>query len=248
MKIINNKFVFRCLTKVRDMLFSLLGLNKLKGDIADLLWCIHKLEMSRMDSYRNEILFEMKYSQKSVPHTQHVETRIVNKQKFDTMVQMNELVLNIGSGHKGSDQMLNVDIRELPNVDIVADATDIRLPKGIAQGVFSSHVLEHFPHENLRRVVLLNWVGLLCEGGFFRAVVPDAEAMMAAFTRGDMSFDDLRTVTFGLQEYNGDIHYTMFSKDSLKLLLEEAGLHDIRYVATSRRNGLCLEMEVLAYK
>jgi predicted SAM-dependent methyltransferase len=164
------------------------------------------------------------------------------------MVQMNELVLNIGSGHKGSDQMLNVDIRELPNVDIVADATDIRLPKGIAQGVFSSHVLEHFPHENLRRVVLLNWVGLLCEGGFFRAVVPDAEAMMAAFTRGDMSFDDLRTVTFGLQEYNGDIHYTMFSKDSLKLLLEEAGLHDIRYVATSRRNGLCLEMEVLAYK
>ncbi len=83
------------------------------------------------------------------------------------LLQQKKLILNIGSGQKCLENMVNIDIRELPNVDVIADAANIDLPKGIAQGIYSSHVLEHFSHEKLRRSVLPNWVALLCNGGFF---------------------------------------------------------------------------------
>ncbi len=63
-----------------------------------------------------------------------------------------------------------------------------------------------------------------------------------------MSFADLNMVTFGLQEYTEDIHFTMFFRASLRLLLQEAGLRNVNYIATSKANGLRLEMEILAYK
>ena len=185
----------------------------------------------------------MKYGQVT---KQRIETRIINSEKYERLVREDKLVLNIGAGHSCIETMVNIDFRELPGVDIVADATHIEIPHGVAKGVFSAHVLEHFPHEKLRRSVLPNWISLLREGGLFRAIVPDAEGMMEACHSSNMSFEDLRTVTFGLQEHEGDFHYTMFSRDSLKALLEEAGLKDVSYVATSRANGLCLEMEVLA--
>ena len=86
------------------------------------------------------------------------------------------------------------------------------------------------------------------EGGYVRAVVPDAESMLRSYVDGSMTFDDLREVTFGLQEYEGDMHYTMFSQGSLKRLLEEAGLKRVQFIAAARPNGKCLEMEVVAYK
>lgn len=236
-----NKYLQTVLQRITKNMYIMIGLERLKNFIVGL----HDSQLARIEFMRNEILLEIKYGQSG---SQVIETRIVNKGKYDRLLQQNELVLNIGAGHNCIENMINIDVRELPDVDVVADAADIGLPKGIAKGVFCSHVLEHFPHERLRRTILPNWVGLLCDGGFFRAIVPDAEGMLEAHARGDMSFADLRTVTFGLQEYEGDTHYTMFSRDTLKLLLEEAGLHDVSYVATSRANGLCLEMEVFAYK
>ncbi len=225
----------------RRCLDSAVGMVNVKGYITDL----HEKQMSRLEMLRNEILFEMKYGRTD---EQSIKTRIINEEKFERMMKQNELVLNIGAGHKCIPDMINVDRRELPNIDVLADAADVRVPHGIAKGIYSAHVLEHFTHERLRRSVLPGWVALLREGGFFRAIVPDAEGMIDAYVNGRMSFKDLRTVTFGLQEYEGDIHYTMFSRDSLRLLLEEAGLHDVKYIATSRANGLCLEMEVIANK
>lgn len=237
------------LLTVRKLLDRLLGFenlkNALKDEILTHLWRIHEIEMSRIEGIRNEILLEMRHGLNFVPTT---ETRIINRDKFNRLMALKELVLNIGSGNTSSENMINIDMRALPNVDIVADAAQIQLPKGCAKGIYSSHVLEHFPHEQLHRTVLPNWIELLSNGGFFRAVVPDSEGMLEAYVRGKMAFEDLRTVTFGLQEYEGDIHYTMFSRDSLRVLLEQAGLRDVTYVDTSRPNGLCLEMEVLAYK
>lgn len=229
------------LGKLRVYVDRFLGSGILKDFMSDL----HNQQVARLEAVRIEILLEMRYGR---ANKELIETRIVNAGKFERLVKENELVLNIGSGCNCIEGMVNLDMRELPGIDVVADAAHIQLPKAVAKGVFSAHVLEHFSHEKLRRSVLPNWVSLLGEGGQFRAVVPDAEGMMQACRRGDMSFEDFRTVTFGLQEYEGDTHYTMFSRDSLKALLEEAGLADVTYIATSRANGLCLEMEVLAYK
>jgi predicted SAM-dependent methyltransferase len=241
MNMADNRIFKRGLSNIKKMRNNLLGYEDLKNDISDLLWKFNEKEAAS----KSEILFEMKYGQFRL---HPIDTRIVNRDKYRNMLKNNKLVLNIGSGNNCSKEMVNIDCRDLPEVDIIADASDIQLDKEIAVGIYSSHVLEHFPHEKLRRSVLPNWVSLLRRGGFFRAIVPDAEGMLTAYARGEMSFADLRTVTFGLQEYEGDMHYTMFSRESLSLLLKEAGLGDVKYVATSRANGLCLEMEVLAYK
>ena len=229
----------------RNIRNLVVGTDTVVNNLSDLLWKMHATELSRLDVCRNEILLEMRYGQTLPPE---VPTRIINQQKYDTLLQQNKLVLNIGCGYQINEGMINIDMRELPGVDVVADATNIDLPKEVAAGITCSHVLEHFPHEKVRRAILPHWVSLLRKGGYFRATVPDAEGMIAAFAEGKMSFENLRTVTFGLQEYVEDFHHTMFSRGSLRQILEEAGLGDVRFVATARPNGACLEMEVFAYK
>jgi hypothetical protein len=68
--------------------------------------------------------------------------------------------------------------------------------------------------------------------------------MLTEYAAGRFSFEDLRLVTFGGQEYDGDFHFTMFSQQSLIDTLRDAGLSEVRVVTAGRRNGVCYEMEV----
>jgi hypothetical protein len=89
---------------------------------------------------------------------------------------------------------------------------------------------------------------LLRPGGEITAVVPDADTMLAEHAAGRFTFDELRQVTFGDQEYEGDFHFTMFSHESIVAVLREAGFDDVDVVADARRNGVCYEMEVRGVK
>jgi hypothetical protein len=57
---------------------------------------------------------------------------------------------------------------------------------------------------------------------------------------------NLRTVTYGGQDYPGNFHYTMFSRESLRTILREARFNPGEYSCVARPNGLCLEMEITA--
>jgi hypothetical protein len=180
-------------------------------------------------------------------------TRLVNKHvidsaKVESQLQAGALRLNIGCGHIPLEGYVNIDMRSLPGVDAVAEATDLPFDHGSVAEIYSSHLLEHFPIEHLRRVVLPHWKDLLRPNGELRSVVPDAEAMLNDYARGEMSFDCLREVTFGLQEYEGDFHYTMFTSDSLAVLLREVGFDQITLTFQGRKNGNCRDMEVRAAK
>jgi SAM-dependent methyltransferase len=59
-----------------------------------------------------------------------------------------------------------------PRPDIVADATDIPLPNGELDYVFSSHVLEHMP-DTIR--ALNEWMRLLRPGGVLFLLLPHAD-------------------------------------------------------------------------
>jgi hypothetical protein len=72
--------------------------------------------------------------------------------------------------------------------------------------------------------------------------------MLADFAAGEMPFDDLREVTYGLQEYDGDYHFNMFSRDQLSGLLREAGFVDVTFAFQGRRNGKCRDMEIRAVR
>lgn len=202
---------------------------------------------------RKELLLEVRYGAPAPDGTQTSNAepktrRILNTEKVNTQRAQGTLRLNIGCGHKPETERINVDMRELPGVDIVATVDQLPFIAGELQEIFSSHVLEHFPQEQLRRQLLPAWVNLLRQGGELRAIVPDAHAMLQAHTQGDIDFDTLRLITFGGQEYEGDFHHTMFTPHSLAALLTEVGLTDIRVEASGRRNGLCLEFEIVGTK
>lgn len=158
------------------------------------------------------------------------------------------LRLNIGAGHLPLPGWVNVDSRDLDGIDCIADARDLPCDPATVDAIRAAHLLEHFHEAELLRAVLPHWHDVLAPDGSLVVIVPDAEAMLAAHSSGEMDFDQLRVVTFGVQEYVGDDHHTMFSGASLCALLEKAGFEKVEVVESARPNGLCLEMEVHAKK
>jgi len=206
----------------------------------------------RLDFVRAEAMFEMRTlatsGNREVGYESREEAKIKDRAKLDAALANQTLRLNVGCGHIPLEGYLNVDGRDLPGVDLVSDVAAIPLDAGSVAEIFSSHLLEHFPLEHLKRVVLPHWQGLLRPGGLFRAIVPDAEGMIGDYVAKHMSFDDLREVTFGLQEYEGDFHFNMFSRDGLTKLVEDAGFENVRYEFTNRMNGKCRDMEIRGIK
>ena len=202
----------------------------------------------RLEFVRNEIMYELQYGRRTVDATEtnmRTEPRIVSTDKLEAAKAGDGIRLNLGCGHIPLDGYLNVDQRELPGVDVIADAHDLPFEPGSLAEITSAHMLEHFPQEALRRM-LRYWRALLRRGGRFGAIVPDGEAMLAQLAAGEYPFEDFREVLFGGQEYNGDFHFNMFTPASLTALLAEAGFTDIEVPVSGRRNGKCFEFEIHA--
>ena len=205
-----------------------------------------KRQWERMETIRSEVMYEVRYGGQSNVLEAEIEPKILSPEKL--AAQGDEIRLNLGAGHIPREGYLNVDARPLDGVDIVADISHLPFEPGTVREIHSEHLLEHFPEEALRRRFLPYWVSLLKPGGTFSAVTPDAGAMLEEYAAGRFSFEDLRLVTFGGQEYDGDFHFTMFTSDRLGALLREAGLTDVTVKACGRRNGVCLEMELEAHR
>lgn len=216
----------------------------LRAELAGLRSSVEYL-LKRVEFVRQETLFEARYGAR--PRSDAVEPRVLDAEKV-ARARSEGLRLNIGCGHIPLEGYVNVDVRELPGVDVVAEATRLPFDPGTVSEVFCAHLLEHFPEEQLKREVLPYWRSLLREGGELRCVVPDAASMIERFSKGGMPFEDLREVTFGGQDYDGDFHYTMFSPESLKGILAEAGFGKVSLTATGRENGKCLEMEAVGVR
>jgi hypothetical protein len=199
---------------------------------------------NRLERVRRELLFELRYGGRARGIDAVTEPKIVNEAKV--AAQGAALRLNLGCGAFPLDDYVNVDARELDGVDVVADLRNLPFGPGEVAELFSSHVIEHFPLEELSRSLLPYWTSLLKPRGVLRAIVPDAETMMREWSAGRYSFDDLQLALYGEQEYEGDFHFAMFTPASLVSLLERAGLEDVEVVASGRRNGICYEMELVA--
>ena len=218
-------------------------LNAIRPHLDTLSWLVGRVELIRAEMM-NELRYGAGAEGAKPGEVGAVEARVVNP---DALTPANgELRINLGAGHIPLDGFVNVDIRELPGIDVVANVDDLPFEPGSLTEIFSAHTLEHFPEEELRRRLLPYWIGLLRPGGTFRAVVPDMEAMTTAYSNGTMPFDALRRVAYGGQEYAGDFHFTGFTPRTLSALFENVGLVDAEVVAKGRTNGDCFECEVTA--
>lgn len=216
--------------------------NVAQGEQSFKLW-------DRIEFVRREILYEMSHgSEFSRTQAETRTTRILDEEKVARFREQGALRLNLGCGHIALDGYINVDMRELPNVDVAAAVDALPFEEGTVDEVFSAHLIEHFPQEELRRKLLPYWYACLKPGGRFGAVTPDAAAMIAAAGAGTYGFEDFREVLFGTQDYEGDYHFNLLTPDSMTTLLQEAGFVDVEVPVAGRRNGKCFEFEIMATK
>ncbi len=223
----------------------------MRREVVDLRRVVHESSTSisdvwqRIETVRRETMFELRYGASNERPT--VEPKIVDEAKV-AAGRTAGLRVNLGCGHIPLDGFVNIDGRDLPGVDVIAPVDHLPFEADELVEVHSEHLLEHFPQEQLEREFLAYWRGLLRPGGELRAVVPDAGAMLEGFAAGELPYADLREVLFGGQEYEGDFHFNMFTTASIRELLETAGFVDVVIADEGRRNGACLELQVVARK
>jgi predicted SAM-dependent methyltransferase len=199
----------------------------------------------RMETIRRELMFEVRYGDRARTAEVTSEPKVLDEPKV-AAARAEGLRVNLGCGHLPLDGYINVDLREMPGVDVLAPVDQLPFNEGEIDELYSAHLVEHFPQEQFVRDVLPYWVSLIRPGGSFRAVLPDAGAMLSGFADGSVRYEDLREVLFGGQEYEGDFHFNMYTTESLSGILSDAGLLEVKVEAEGRPNGACLEMQLSA--
>ncbi|HEY2480213.1 MAG TPA: glycosyltransferase [Solirubrobacterales bacterium] len=177
---------------------------------------------------------------------ERVEPRVVNEGRYGEMTAQGAPRINLGCGEKPLREYLNVDMRQGEGVDIVADASDLPFEQGSLGEIASFHLVEHFREQQLRQTLLPYWRSLLSPDGILRIVCPNWEAMIERLQAGEMPYRVFKTLTFGLQDYEGDDHFAMYTPASLEDALRHAGFTEVELVVADRQNGMCPEMELVA--
>ncbi|SDB36971.1 Predicted SAM-depedendent methyltransferase [Bauldia litoralis] len=199
----------------------------------------------RIEFVRREMMYELKY-RGDLSQAESSRPRSTAEPLLTTSGE--KIRLNVGCGHIPIQGYINVDMRDLPGVDVVAPADALPVGPGTVAEIHSAHLIEHFPEEMLRRNLLPYWFSLLEPGGLLRAIVPDGDQMIRAAGAGTYGFEEFREVLFGAQEYEGDFHYNLLTPESATDLFTEAGFENVEIPIRGRRNGKCFEFEISAVK
>lgn len=205
------------------------------------------------NTMRQEVFYEIEHRMRTIGavHSEEVpvvEPKILPQAAEKIALQGGKIRLNLGSGNLSVDGYLSVDARELANVDVVADVSNMPYEASTVDEIFSAHLIEHFTRQRLEKELLPYWKSLLKTGGVFRVIFPDLEAMIEAYQAGEMSFQTLGSNIMGGQDYQLDYHYAVYSPDVVVAMLEQQGFRNITIVAKGRKNGDCRETEITAVK
>lgn len=201
----------------------------------------------RLTDVRSEILFEFLRNQSGKKREEITESKIINKDKVRKALQEKTVKLNLGAGHICFGDFINIDEREINNIDIVADVRKVPFEKETVMEIYASHIIEHFTKNEFVSIILPYWCSLLINGGTIKVILPDLEAMIKYYNEKRYDINDMREVLYGLQEYPGDIHYALYGYQELKKIFENCGL-EATYAFTERKNGKCYDMELVGVK
>ncbi len=117
--------------------------------------------------------------------------------------------------------VLSVDIRDDVKPDYRADLRKLPFASDEFDIAYSSHVLEHFPRNEVGKV-LDEWVRVLKPEGELRLIVPNLEWAAAEIQKGVIN-DDVLNVLYGAQSYGENFHQAGFTPATLNGMLKERG-------------------------
>jgi predicted SAM-dependent methyltransferase len=136
------------------------------------------------------------------------------------------LILDIGCGlcKKGH---IGIDVRKTRDVDVVADVRQLPFRADVFDHIYSSAVIEHFSHREIRQLIC-EWTRVLRRGGLFEIECPDLRARAFLFFLNP-SWKNIEDI-YGGQDYIYNYHKCGFSFELLKSLLESCGIIRIKRV------------------
>jgi len=123
--------------------------------------------------------------------------------------------LNLGAGTQPLEGYENLDHKTGQEI------FPLDFPDGSAEEIRASHVLEHFSHRDVSRVVH-HWVAKLAPGGCLKIAVPDFEWICRQYQQGAPI--PVQAFVCGDQKDEDSFHGTIFDKETLDEVLVAAGL------------------------
>ncbi|KAM3103176.1 glycosyltransferase [Phormidesmis sp. 146-12] len=219
--------------------------QEIKQEISDLREDLRDLKRL-LDETRIQVIIEGEVIRSELSYQAKTQAApsILNPAKLD---QCFDLRLNLGCGTKVMEDYINVDERSLPGVDVIADVSQLPFEKGSVSEIYAAHLVEHMPEYELKTHVLPYWYDLLKQNGKLVIICPDAEHMLMEYSKGNFSWDALRKITYGAQDYGGNFHYNMFSAQSLSAIVASCGFREVTCTNALLVNGF-YEMQVQAIK
>ena len=136
-------------------------------------------------------------------------------------------MLDIGCGERKKKGCIGLDLRKTSSVDVVADARMLPFRDEAFDYIYSSHLLEHFSHREVKNV-LVEWVRVLKTGGTIEIRCPDLRARALLFLLNP-SWQNVRNI-YGAQASPENTHKCEFSFGLLKGLLESVGIKDVKRI------------------
>ena len=139
---------------------------------------------------------------------------------------MSNLKLHLGCGDKKIEGYVNIDIRYMPNVDVVEDIRTLKsIKEETVSVIYVSHVLEHFGRLEYKEV-LKRWCSLLVPKGILRLAVPDLESVFEYYQE-TKDLSKIRGFLYGGQDYKENYHYCGWDYKTLEEDLIECGFSSV---------------------
>lgn len=99
------------------------------------------------------------------------------------------------------------------------------IPGGAADLLYACHVFEHIPFRKQAQV-LARWHEILKPGGKLMLSVPDFDKVIGLYGRDGL--ESVQPILMGAQDYSGNFHFAVFTRNHLSNLLAAAGFTDVR--------------------
>lgn len=126
--------------------------------------------------------------------------------------------LNVGGGDTQIDGFINIDRK------CGVEAYPLPYGENSVDEIRASHVLEHFGHRKVAKV-LANWVACLKPGGLLRIAVPDFRWISENYAAGEPC--NVQGYTMGGQVDENDCHHSLFDREALTEMMINAKLERI---------------------
>lgn len=125
--------------------------------------------------------------------------------------------LHIGCGRDVKSGYHNIDLYCGP-IKMPMDCLDYK--DNYADEILSNHTLEHIEHSKTEDV-LREWYRVLKPGGKIRITVPDMERVYDKWINDDSLDSYWYRAIWGWQRWDGDYHYTGFTRQKISRLFKK---------------------------